>query len=524
MEAKMPNLVRHPKRPIVLKEQTALVCCLVALAVIAGCREQLTETTTTKTREARSATGQGGDKSPRSKKLDLQSPTPNPQPPQGRSAAEQSGDESPHSKDRDLQSPKPQPLTPNPQTPTAASPLPVDDDRIAAHGIRKIEGNRLMLYTDLPVDETIDGLPSLFEQAVPLWCDYFHIDPDKLSGWHVRGCLTKDKAAFTAAGLLPRELPYFGNGFTRDSRIWWLEQASEYYRNHLLLHEGTHSFMYAAFGTCGPPWYMEAMAELLGTHHLAEDHLVLGYFPASRDELPYWGRLTIVTDRVRSGHALSIDQIMDFGADANLRNETYGWCWAIAAFLDGHPRYCERFRELPGKLTAPDFNRQFRALFADDWRELNQEWQAFIHDLDYGYDLVRGAIEFRASESLDAGEKTVTIAADRGWQSSGIRLELGSDYQVTATGRYQVAAQPKIWWCEPDGVTIRYVRGQPLGRLLATIVPDGDAAWPGPIPIGVAKTVSPKQSGTLYFKINDSPAELSDNAGALEVTVARTQP
>jgi hypothetical protein len=397
---------------------------------------------------------------------------------------------------------------------------PLDEDRIAAAGIRKVASNRLTLYTDLPIDESIEELLAIFEQGLPQWCDYFHVDPAKLAGGHVRGCLMKDKARFTAAGLLPAELPEFPNGFARGTEIWWFDQDTDYYRRHLMLHESTHAFMYATFGTCGPTWYMEGLAELLATHRLVDGQLTLNQFPANGEEVPNWGRIKMVREAVRSGRPMTLDEILAYPPDAYLKNEAYGWSWAAAAFLDGHPAYRDRFRELTGELQENDFNRRFRARFAADWRELSIEWQVFIHELDFGYDLVRNAVKFHRGEPVEQG--TIAVAADRGWQSSGVHVEPGLDYKITAVGRYQLADRPKVWWCEPGGVTIRYHRGRPLGILLALVVPDdmADVPWPQPVPVGAATTLSPEAAGTLYFRINDSPSELSDNAGSVEITVA----
>ena len=118
------------------------------------------------------------------------------------------------------------------------------------------------------------------------------------------------------------------------------------------------------------------------------------------------------------------------------------------------------------------------------------------------------------------------MAADRGWQNSGLRLEAGVTYRLTATGRYQVAKEPKVWWCEPGGVSIRYYKGRPLGILLAAVRPDHPA--PGSTSallhstvVGLGTTLSPTQTGTLFLKINDSAGELDDNAGELKVKVRR---
>lgn len=407
-----------------------------------------------------------------------------------------------------------------PQQSLAAVPAApkIDAKRIAAAGIRSVAGQHLTLYTDLPPDETIDALPRMFDLAVPQWCGYFAVDRSDAARWQARGCLMGDAARFEAAGLLPDDLPQFANGYTRGNEFWWFEQKATYYRRHLMLHEGTHSFLFCRFGTCGPPWYMEATAELLATHRLESGQLTLGWFPADRPDVPEWGRTKIVLDAVRAGKALSVDDILAYGPDAHLQNEAYGWCWAIAAFLDGHPRYRDRFRSLVKKIKADDFDQQFRSLFAGDRRQLDLEWQAFVHELDYGYDLSRGAIEFREAKPLAIGSRSVTLAADRGWQSSGVRLSAGEDYSIAASGRYQVANRPKPWWCEPNGVTIRYHAGRPLGMLLAMVIADDDQ-WPAAVGIGLRGTLSPKKSGTLYLRINDSPAELADNAGTLTVAI-----
>ncbi len=118
------------------------------------------------------------------------------------------------------------------------------------------------------------------------------------------------------------------------------------------------------------------------------------------------------------------------------------------------------------------------------------------------------------------------MAADRGWQNSGIHLDAARSYALRAAGRYQVSDQPRTWWCEPNGVSIRYYRGQPVGVLLAAVRPDrpipgAPSALIAPTTVGLATTLVPKHGGTLYFRINDSAGELADNAGELSVEIAQ---
>lgn len=407
--------------------------------------------------------------------------------------------------------------------------LKIDDARAKAAGLRKIAGRRLVIYTDLPPNAEIDVLPTAFDQAFGQWCNYFGVDPAQHADWHVTGFLMKNRDTFAKAGAIPPGLPDFPHGYARNYDFWLYEQPSDYYRRHLVLHEGTHCFMNTILGACGPPWYMEGIAELLATHRWKDGRLTMNYFPQNRDETPMWGRIKIIRDAYAASKAMHLGGVIGYDALAHRRTEPYAWCWALCAMLDRDPRYQTRFRQLPTRVTKPGFNRWFFDESDFDLSELNDQWQVFVCDLDYGYDVAKSAVTFVPGKPLPPGGTTVRVAADRGWQSSGVRLEQGKTYRLRASGRYQVAKTTQVWWCEPGGVTIRYHHGQPLGILLAAVRPDPNPE-PGndtptvcpmlhPTAVGLETTLTPTTSGTLYLRINDSSAELDDNAGQAEVQI-----
>jgi hypothetical protein len=411
------------------------------------------------------------------------------------------------------------------ERPAAAVPA-VDEERVRAAGIRKLVGQHSTLYTDLPAGAETDGLTADFDRAYTQWCKYFGQSPRRDPPWRVTACVIEDKQKFVRVGLMPKDLPPFLQAYFRGNRLWVYEQPSAYYRRHLLLHEGTHAFMNTHLGSCGPPWYKEGMAELLATHAIEDGHVSLNHFPADAEEVPDWGRIRLVRDALAAGRRLTMDEVLGYGSQAHVEVEPYGWCWAAAAFLDGHPRYRERFRQLPAHVKAADFDHQVRKLFAADWPQLAEEWQLFVEQLDFGYDFQREAIDFRPGKPLPRTGATVEVAADSGWQSSGVELEAGSTYRLRASGRYQVGNQPRPWWSEPDGVTIRYWHGQRLGALLAAVHPEpfdpqSTSALASPVLVGAEGTIRPTKSGTLYLRINDSPADLADNAGNVEVRVSK---
>jgi hypothetical protein len=279
---------------------------------------------------------------------------------------------------------------------------------------------------------------------------------------------------------------------------------------------------------------MEGMAEYLGTHRWENGRLTLGYLPRNRAEVPEWGRIRIIQDAVAQGRALPLKAVVEFPPTVHRETEPYAWCWAAVTLLDRHPRYQQRFRQLIELVGVRDFNERFYRLFDADWQELCEEWQLLVANLEYGYDVPRSAVDFTPGKPLLKrkkgselfSEKAVAVAADRGWQNSGLRLDGGVKYRLTAAGRYQVAKEPKVWWCEPGGVSIRYYQGRPLGILLAAVRPDhppsgSTTALLRPIVVGLGATLAPTESGTLFLKINDSAGELGDNAGELKVDVRR---
>jgi len=397
-------------------------------------------------------------------------------------------------------------------------------------GLRRLDGKHLILYTDLPSHPTVDELPHVFDLAVPQWCKYFQTPVDEAKDWRLIGSLIVDKARFVRASLLPVQLPPFLHGFQQGSELWLYEQPTTYYRRHLLLHEGVHGFMNWRFRGCGPPWYMEGMAELLATHQWRDGKLTSRYSPRSREEAPHWARVRIVQDDYKAGRGLPVDEVLAYGPRAHLKVEPYGWSWAAASFFDQHPSYQARFRAMPKHANdnGPFFNEQFVHEIGRDRAKLDIEWQVYIDDMQYGYDVARSAIDFRESAPLPDAGGEVQISSEQGWQSSGFELKAGVKYRVTARGQFQIAKDSAVWPSEADGVTIRYHRKRPLGCLLGTVLNSNERSSEptplvNPIRLGSDGLISPDRDGDLYLQLNDSPAERNDNLGGVTVRVERLE-
>lgn len=405
-------------------------------------------------------------------------------------------------------------------------PRRVDERRAALAGVRRVDGRHLRLYTDLPPGDAIDGLGNVFDAAVEEWAEYFGIAPERIARWRMQGFLIEDRAKFAALGLLPETNPDFVHGYCQGRELWLAEQPSDYYRRHLLLHEGTHGFMYSFLGERAPGWYMEGMAELLGTHRWRNGRLELRQMPADRDDVPMWGRIKLVQE----SKAMPLSAVLSLGEGRALSTDEYGWCWALCKFLDSHPRLGDKFRQLSKQLDIQDFNNQFRETYERQWSDLAFEWQAFVAALDYGYDTQRMTVEHSPSFKTRP-PRTIKLPVNRGWKATGWLLEAGHTYDISAEGQYQIAheeiagtSQP--WPCEPGGVTLEYHDGLPLGILLGLLRPVNDqksADFPERIVVGLQASVTPQVDSILYLRVNDWPDRLSDNQGSLQVTIAPRQ-
>ena len=390
-------------------------------------------------------------------------------------------------------------------------------------GMRQLKGRHITIFTDLPADPQTDELPRVFDLAIPQWAEYFDVDGEQWADWHVNAFLMRNERRFRDQGLLPDDLPPFLHGYQRGNACWVREQPSAYYQRHLLLHEGTHAFMQRALGGAGAAWYMEGVAELLATHTWHEGRLQLNVFPSSRESVPFWGRIKLVKEAVALGQPRSLRSVFELQGSEFRRVRAYAWSWAAVMFLDRHPRFTRRMKLLQSRVTASpaDFSAWFWQQLAPDADVLNEAWQLFLSELDYGYDVAADVIDYRPVRD-PAGTQQIVLQTNRGWQSTGLRLVAGRDYRVRADGRYQVLTGEENWSSEPEGVTIQYHRGFPKGMLLGALK-ENDATGTSPLtrprPLGREQLLRPARDAVLFLRINEPAGMRADNRGELTVHI-----
>ncbi len=401
-----------------------------------------------------------------------------------------------------------------------------DDARLRELGIQRHESKRLRLFTDIDPQKA-RTLPTLIDQVYGAWTAYFGPLPPAADGaeFQITGHLMKEADRFRAAKMLRDDVPAFDHGRHLGLEFWINEQEFDYYREHLLLHEATHCFMTAIPGADQPLWYHEGMAELFGCHHSDPNRaMTFGVFPQPAHAYEGFGRVKFIADEIAAGRAMTAREVASLGPAefTSLGKRAYAWSWALCSFLDKHPNYRERFHEMARRSTEPGFNRRLQDTYRND-SHLEPEWRLFASQIEPGYDFERSAVTFREGVPF-ARPTEVKVRAERGWQSTGLALDRGKAYVVSARGRVTLGASTKPWISEPNGISLRYAGGRPIGTLLVAVVGDlkqigGDGGLLKPLAAGASTVIEPASSGTLYLRINDCSNSLADNTGEYTVNV-----
>lgn len=400
----------------------------------------------------------------------------------------------------------------------------------------RLTGKHIKLTTDIDDADFRADLIAAFDAAVPQWAAFWQLPENALDNFQVDACVMRDKQKFALEGLIPNSVPNFPFGFALKNRLWVVAQDSAYYTRHLLLHEGVHALAYERFGGTGPSWFMEGTAELLSVHSGAGQSTRINRIPPDRDSVPYWGRFKVMSQSRDAATIPTLASVLGYPRDLQSDVESYGWSWAASMMLHAYPDTQKAFLAAAnnGTRSDPIFNSDLRRSLQSQWPVVTARWRLMCHDLDYGFDWDRERVLLSMEDQQwDGADLSITVQADQGWQSIGVRLSAGMKLNVIPTGKSTLADEPKPWVSLPAGVTVRYHAGRPLGQLLACLVPNsvpvdplGDAENAATIsPLQVAPITRPsqipiKENCWMLFRVNDAPGELADNQGGYRLTIS----
>jgi hypothetical protein len=134
------------------------------------------------------------------------------------------------------------------------------------------------------------------------------------------------------------------------------------------------------------------------------------------------------------------------------------------------------------------------------------------------YPRAEEALERLLQTEATTDKKQITIAADKGWQETGVLLQEGKPVIIEAKGKWTFKMSHTLG---PEGIEIpKELRDFNLGALVGVIVTGPDPKEFKPFLIGAQKEFTAQESGRLLLRMYDS--DPADNSGQVQVTVQST--
>ncbi|HCS54983.1 hypothetical protein [Rubinisphaera sp.] len=342
----------------------------------------------------------------------------------------------------------------------------------------------------------------------------------------LQGSIMEDPALFLQAGLAPEELKDVRHGLYRGQEFWMREQQTDYFRRHLLFHEVVHCLLDVQ-GYAIPVWFHEGMAERIAVHQIDEKGNVLfAQVPGDSQVDGGFGRMQLIREEIDAGRFKTLNAVQEIEPREFYSGDTsYAWAWALCYFLAEHPQTKEQFTLLTEAKSAQQFKQMTNEMLSHQTDRLKADWLVFTSQLEPGFNFQKMLIDWISRSQQTSADVSFSLDADHNWQNSGYQVMAGKTYQITARGQYVVDDDPKDWICEPQGVSVEYVDGFPLGMVQAVIY-DSESAdaqkervFLKPIPIGSERSLTAPKSGTLFFRINDHANSWENNRGEIAIQI-----
>ena len=270
--------------------------------------------------------------------------------------------------------------------------------------------------------------------------------------------------------------------------------------NHgVVQHEAVHAYCSQAFGTAGPVWYAEGMAEMgqywrPGEPVVRVDPVVIDY-------------LTNAKQPKRMRDIVAAGQITGDSWKA------YAWRWALCHLLANNPNYQKRFKRLGVNLMSEEED-SFSKAFGNVSKQISFEYDQFVRNFDNGYrvDLCiwEWDVESRTMQGDDRAK--VQVESARGWQATPIQLEKGVSYDVICRGQWKLGAdQPML---DASG------NSTGDGRLIGVTLSNHKLSEP--FELDAQKRFTAPASGQLYLRCKESWVNLADNEGTIDAYFRKT--
>ena len=299
-------------------------------------------------------------------------------------------------------------------------------------------------------------------------------------------------------------------------------------------HEVIHAYCFQTFGTAGPDWYREGMAELLAMNATPRKGAVCrerNLDALGDDKDPSLRRILTRTDVTNSiadligqkalqkdGVEFDITPLEDWSTSTSPAmlnaHVAYAESWALCYLLYHNPNYQRRFR-MVGKHLLTNPRARFEDAFGPMMENIDFELKQLAQHMGDGYRADLSRWEWNQSFSeINIGRKiSLKLKAMAGYQATGIKVKPHEKYEIQATGEWIVHRD------EPGTTANGNLDGN--GKIEAVLLKD--FSLHSSQVIGEAATYHSTKDGHLYLRCHDNWRQLADNRGVIKVHIKRIQ-
>ena len=269
-------------------------------------------------------------------------------------------------------------------------------------------------------------------------------------------------------------------------------------RHGIVQHESVHAFCAMAFGTAGPVWYAEGMAEMG----------------------QYWrdGQLEVsipqgVINYLTNAEPKKMRDIVAAGQITGDSWQAYAWRWALCHLLANNPNYATRFKRLGVSLMSrgPD---SFDNAFGPVAPQISFEYDQFVQNFGNGYRVDLCVWDWRSKpKKLSRKSKAkLKVEAQAGWQSTRVQVVAGTSYDYIASGDWSLDSSTKT---DADGSK------SGNGRLVGVLYKDFKLSEP--FDLGTKGSFVAPADGHLYVRCKDTWTDLGNNDGSIRVQFSQSK-
>ena len=364
---------------------------------------------------------------------------------------------------------------------------------------RELTSDHFILYTDIS-DRSAAVLLAKLERMYGLISKYFGKRPRQgiecyvvrrknLGAW--QGKIPPDGARTIAggAGLTVSK----SNGRVTKSIVYSIAD------HDVVQHESVHAYCAMAFGTTGPVWYSEGMAEM-------GQYWEEGQLEVNID--------SVVIDYLTHAEPKKLKDIVAAGQITGDSWKAYAWRWALCHLLANNPNYASRFKRLGITLMSRG-NDSFDNAFGSIAPLISFEYDQFIENFGNGYrvDLCVWDWNSKPKKLKNKSARTkVEVRAQAGWQATKLTVTKGDSYEFAAQGKWKTDAETEV---DADG------NADGNGALEAVVF--NDFSLSDPITLGKRGSFTAPSDGHLFIRCKDDWTDLSNNDGKLSVFFKRTK-